>query len=474
MCAWLLRHPTPFTESGSGVSANAPQYPVSVAVRCGDDVVCCTVERKTNLSRSTTVVLRDFSRIGWSQVVATFGVMSYARRGFDTVFGAASGLILAVVRPGHDYDRSLSPFLIASRGAYLGDLSDGAVRALLPSVAAEGCVVVSVAAEDTTDVLLQLRGYALDLETIHLRGIAVVSFVRRVCSGCAKKAQLDSSLLAEIPAHLKKLSFEKYAVGRGCEACGQQGYRGVIGVQSVVAVDEQLVAAYRGGIGQVDLVAMLTPLGLKPLLEDGLLKATEGLTTLEAVGAACRTVPTVYSEYWKRGGVGQTSTGVAKSQQLQPADVDASRAESVRAASSTGSESLFGEQPTASRREKLLVLVVEDDDDQRAILGMVLKSADYEVVQATNGAEGLEMVQRKVPDLIISDLMMPVMDGSEFVGRLKSEPKFSQVPILMLTMVADEEREYALLNLGADDYCEKTIQRKVLLKRIENLIKRSS
>ncbi len=474
MCAWLLRHPNPFTEGQTAVQANAAQYPVSVAVRCGDELVCCIVERTTNLSRSVTVVLRQFSRIGWSQVVETFGVMPYGRRAFDAVFSATSGLILAVVRPGLDYTRTLAPFTIASQGAFLGDLSDAAVRALLPSVAAHGTVVVSVAAEDPIDALLQLRGYSLDLEEIHLRGVALLSFVRRVCSGCAKRAQLDSSFLSEIPAQLQTLSFERYAVGRGCEACGQQGYRGLIGVQSIVAVDEPLVAAHRSGIGQVDLVSMLAPLGLKPLLEDGLLKATEGLTTLEAVGTACRTVPTVYSEYWKRGASANRSAGISSNTQAKDNGTPTSKSQSAHGAASPGSKPLFAARSAPHRREKPLVLVVEDDPDQRAILGMVLKSADYDVVQATNGVEGLEMVHRSVPDLIISDLMMPVMDGSEFVGRLKSEPQFSQVPILMLTMVADEEREYALLNLGADDYCEKTIQRKVLLKRVENLLKRSS
>jgi DNA-binding response OmpR family regulator len=128
---------------------------------------------------------------------------------------------------------------------------------------------------------------------------------------------------------------------------------------------------------------------------------------------------------------------------------------------------------SAPTRDRPMVLVVEDDEDQRSILELVLRGANYDVVQAANGAEALKAVQSGSPDIIISDLMMPVMDGGQMVAHLKMTPATSQVPILMLTMVADEEREYALLNLGADDYCEKTIQRKVLLKRVENLLKRA-
>ena len=75
--------------------------------------------------------------------------------------------------------------------------------------------------------------------------------------------------------------------------------------------------------------------------------------------------------------------------------------------------------------------------------------------------------------MIVSDLMMPNMDGAELVGKLKSHPTFRRIPVLILTVISDSDKEYTLLDLGADDYCEKTIQRKILLKRIENLIRRS-
>ena len=68
---------------------------------------------------------------------------------------------------------------------------------------------------------------------------------------------------------------------------------------------------------------------------------------------------------------------------------------------------------------------------------------------------------------------MPKMDGSDLVKRLKNDSKLKEIPILVLTVISDVDKEYALLTLGADDYCEKTIQRKILLRRVENLLKRA-
>lgn len=124
-------------------------------------------------------------------------------------------------------------------------------------------------------------------------------------------------------------------------------------------------------------------------------------------------------------------------------------------------------------KTKPLVMIVEDDKDQRGIIELVLKDNDYEVVVAEDGIEALRILGRVRPDLIISDLMMPNLDGTELVKRLKSDKRLSKIPVLILTVLSDMEKEYKLLALGVDDYCEKTVQRNILLKRVENLIRRS-
>jgi CheY-like chemotaxis protein len=86
------------------------------------------------------------------------------------------------------------------------------------------------------------------------------------------------------------------------------------------------------------------------------------------------------------------------------------------------------------------ILVVEDDDAIRGLVSDVLRDDGYEVRQATNGVEALEQLRRARPDLIVLDLMMPVMDGWEFVEECRREPGFGEVPIVVTSASHDLPR----------------------------------
>jgi CheY-like chemotaxis protein len=466
MFTWLERRTNPIGW-GDQVPPAAPRYvALPVSVKCADQVVSLLAEKNTNLNRVTTLTLSRFVSKSWSQAVDAFGVSPQNRQWFEQVCSPGEGAFIAVTREDGEKTKRIAPALIYSGAGYLGDLADASVRAFLLAHGSPGAVVVSIVADDPTDALIKMRAYGISLEKIQFKGCMESAFVRRVCSHCAKKSDIDVQLLSALPEHLTQLNTERYSIGRGCAQCGQQGYLGSIGLQSIAPASQIVCQVYDRGGTQVDLAAVLVPRGLKPLLEDGFLKAIEGLTTVESLFQISRIVPVVYTEYWKHHARHSLSH-----QQMQ----EDQKQENLTTTPTVDGDTapMFTAEQLGKKREKPLVLVVEDDDDQRAILEMVLRAADYDVAQAINGKDALDSVQRQLPDLIIADLMMPVMDGSHMVSALKRQPQFSHVPILMLTMIADEEREYALLNLGADDYCEKTIQRKVLLKRIENLIKRS-
>ena len=115
------------------------------------------------------------------------------------------------------------------------------------------------------------------------------------------------------------------------------------------------------------------------------------------------------------------------------------------------------------------ILIVEDNLDVRLFLRKSL-SGDYYVSEASNGAEGLEAVLVKEPDLIISDVMMPVMDGNEFCRRIKTNPLTSHIPVILLTARATTEGKIEGLETGADDYIFKPFDTTELLVRIKNLI----
>ncbi len=127
------------------------------------------------------------------------------------------------------------------------------------------------------------------------------------------------------------------------------------------------------------------------------------------------------------------------------------------------------ESVDTSVEDKPLVLVIDDNDDIRSMIRELITD-EYRVVEATNGKEGIKLASKYVPDLIICDVMMPVMDGLECCRRIKNEISTSHVPVLMLTACSMDEQRIQGYESGADGYLSKPFNSKMLKMRCENLI----
>lgn len=120
--------------------------------------------------------------------------------------------------------------------------------------------------------------------------------------------------------------------------------------------------------------------------------------------------------------------------------------------------------------DRATVLVVDDNADIRDYLTTCL-SPIYNVLQASDGAIGLELAQRYQPDLVISDIMMPGVDGYQLCRAIREDEKLNRTPVIFLTAKASEDMKLEGLNVGADDYLAKPFSTRELLARSRNLIK---
>jgi two-component system phosphate regulon response regulator PhoB len=120
------------------------------------------------------------------------------------------------------------------------------------------------------------------------------------------------------------------------------------------------------------------------------------------------------------------------------------------------------------------ILIIEDERPLADVLSYNLKREGFDVLTAGDGQEGLRRAMTSLPDLVVLDLMLPVIEGLEVCRQLRSGPRTKDVPILMLTARSEEVDEIVGFQMGATDYVTKPFKMKALVQRIKALLKRTS
>jgi phosphate regulon transcriptional regulator PhoB len=120
------------------------------------------------------------------------------------------------------------------------------------------------------------------------------------------------------------------------------------------------------------------------------------------------------------------------------------------------------------------VLIVDDEPDVIDLLVYNLQKAGYRTATARDGATALQKARDEIPSLIVLDLMLPQMDGTEVCRQLKADPKTAHIPIIMLTAKAEEVDRVVGLELGADDYVTKPFSPREIALRVRGVLRRAS
>jgi DNA-binding response OmpR family regulator len=115
------------------------------------------------------------------------------------------------------------------------------------------------------------------------------------------------------------------------------------------------------------------------------------------------------------------------------------------------------------------ILIVEDDENIRELLRLYLEHEGYEIVEAENGAEGLKQYKKENPDMLLLDVMMPVMDGWQVCKEIRKD---SKVPIIMITAKSETLDKVTGLEMGADDYIAKPLEMREVVARVRAVFRR--
>jgi two-component system, OmpR family, phosphate regulon response regulator PhoB len=119
------------------------------------------------------------------------------------------------------------------------------------------------------------------------------------------------------------------------------------------------------------------------------------------------------------------------------------------------------------------VLVVDDERDLLTSVDFNLRAAGFETLLATTGEQALAQIRRRIPDLVLLDLMLPDMSGTEVCRRIKSDPRTKHVPVMMLTAKGEEVDRVVGFEIGADDYVTKPFSVRELVLRVRAVLRRS-
>ncbi len=288
--------------------------------------------------------------------------------------------------------------------------------------------------------ITRLADIGIDYYQISSALIMIVSqrLVKRICVDCITGYTPDEEYLKRFKDEIEEFKLTKFFKGKGCPKCNYSGYKGRVAVFEVMKISEGLKNIIAKGASEEEMLKEARKNGFKTLIQAGMDKVKEEITTLDEVVKH----------------LGNVDRSIQAS--IEPsAEKDAPT--TVR---------------DPNRRKK--ILVVDDEDDIRKIVSKYLQVAGYDVVGAVNGQNAVELAFKEKPDLIITDVMMPVMDGIEATKVLRSKVETAVIPIIMLTAKQDKESELTGLNVGADDYITKPFDKEKLLARVSMLLRRGS
>ena len=330
----------------------------------------------------------------------------------------------------------------------VGEIRDTETGAIVLEAAQTGHLLLSTLhANDAPGAIVRLVDLGLEpfLVAASLSGVLAQRLVRTPCHRCAAPAAPSGEVLEALEGMATLPENGRWIHSSGCDACLGTGYSGRTAIHELLVLDDALRERIVSRTPEHSLRDAARAAGMRTLLEDGIETAARGMTTLEEVLRVCP----LEAERHSHG------------------DSPSPEADSGDGPLRTGGELIALQSP-----HEVTVLVVDDSPVELTVVKYFLEAEGYKVITACDGANGLAEARRHRPDVIVSDVDMPGMDGLTLVQSLREDPVTSAAAILLLTSDSRENTELSGLSVGADDFLNKPVNPNKLKARIRAVMTR--
>ncbi len=298
-----------------------------------------------------------------------------------------------------------------------------------------------------------------------LRGVIAQRLMRRLCPVCKEP------WVEEIPAKLHRWIPADTPLYRavGCEDCAMTGYRGRYAILEVLKVTPEVERRIASAQTADRIAEAAREGGMRTLWDSGVQHVLNGESTIDEllrvvdipVEDGARTLDTTKPE--------PKAAAARRRGRKRSADL----VKQVDALPSFLTSAMDFEllDPVPSQHPTYKVLLVDDEDQFRRVVTDLLEREGFEIIEAKDGAEAMEKVDRHAPDIIVLDLNLPGLDGYGVLSGLRSRPRTADIPVLVLTAKGDEDNEVRVFEMGADDFLTKPFRARALAARMRAIMR---
>jgi type II secretory ATPase GspE/PulE/Tfp pilus assembly ATPase PilB-like protein/CheY-like chemotaxis protein len=308
-----------------------------------------------------------------------------------------------------------------------------------------------------------------------LKGVVAQRLLRRLCPKCKQPSS------ETVPTRYHRWLPADTTLYRavGCPECSQTGYHGRMAVMEVLLVEDEIERAIGAGehVDRVTEIARAS--GMRTLWDSGVEHIRTGDTTLDEL---LRVVEPPF-EVPGRGSATLSSTQRTTARLAPPASprartpIATPRVPTPRAMPAIAlpdeALQLVDDFTDAAPMGQHTVLLVEDEEPLRLVLKDLLEREGFTVVEAADGVQALDQVDRTAPDVIVLDLNLPRLDGYGVLSRLRAKATTASIPVIVLTAKGDEDNEVRVFEQGATDFLTKPFRPRALSARLRALLSRA-